>query len=291
VQISGGQVPPGGFGGGMMAGGGGFGMTSAGGFGMMGGGGGIGMFMRNEEAVKMLELTTEQTEKIQKILEDARTSRPQPIQVVGQPPNPDEMRQRMEEARQRMDATYAKINKEVLKPEQVVKSQELMFQVAGGLDSPFLDVRTLEILVLTDDQKAKVRQILEARDTATREAMQGVDIRGMTPEQRQTFFAAGGERAKKFNDQIKDQLTADQKAKAEKLSAGATEVREKLGIGQPGQGRGQGTAGPGQGRGQGPPPGAPFVPGSNAWRPGQDTPNGGGTNPQRSRFRNETQDQ
>jgi len=247
-----------------------------GGFGMDRMGGGNFIF-RNEEAAKMLELTAEQRESIQKILEEARAQRPQPQQGGGTPPNPEEMRQRIDELQ-------TKIN-QVLKPEQQTKLNEMSFQLTNGLDSPMLSGRTLEVLELTAEQKAKIRQISGERNAAFRTAMQGFDFRGASQEEREKFRADNEARGKTYSDQIKAVLTAEQREKAERLIAGATELREKLGIPQPGQGRGP-ERGQDQGRGQRPrQDGSDYRPGDGSWRPGQDVPNSGGNPSGTSRFR------
>jgi len=250
--------------------------------GTMMGGPGIGTFIQNPEFVKMLELTAEQKDALQKIVDEARAQRSQQQQGGGTPPN-------FEEMRQRMDEFQAKISN-VLKPEQQTKLREIFFQLTNGLDAPRLDIRMLEILVLTDEQKAKIRQILDERGTALRTAMQGFDFRGASQEEREKFRANIEARSKTYSDQIKAVLTAEQKAKAEELIAGAAELREKLGIPpqpQPGQGRPQGQdRGPRQGQQGG---GSEYRPGTNSWRPGQDVPPGSGGMPSgNSRFRNDT---
>ena len=243
---------------------------------MPGGGMMIGMLLRNEEVPKMLELTAEQREALQKIFDDARAQRPQG--TPGTPPNLDDMRRRTDEIQ-------AKVN-QVLKPNQQEKVKELTFQLSGGLDSRFLDERALEVLQLTAEQKDKIRKISEERVEAGRNAMQGVDFRNMSQEDRDKFRTDMEARAKKYGDQVKDVLTAEQKEKAEKLTAGAAEVREKLGIGQGGAtDRGSSRRNDRSGQGG---PRDNYVPGADSWRPGQGTPqstpnpNGG------SRFRNNT---
>ena len=265
----GGPGGPGQFGGGQMAGMGGM---------------GIAMLMRNDEAQKMLEITAEQGNALRQIADDARQQMRPPQGQPGQAPDLAAMRQRADELQ-------AKIL-QVLKPAQQVKARELVFQVSNGLDAPVLDERMLDVVTLTDDQKAKIRQIAEARAAAASAAREGFDFRNASQEEREKRMAEGEARNKKFNDEIKALLTADQKAKAEKLTAEAAEVRTKLGIPQPGQrgagqgpGQGQGRQGQGgQGGGQG------YTPGANAWQPGQAAPNAGGAQ-RNSNFRRNTQNQ
>jgi hypothetical protein len=242
----------------------------------MGIGGGIDRFLQNPEFAKMLELTPAQTEEIQKVVQDSidnfRTTafpRPEP---GAPPPTPEEMRQRMDEIRKQMEKqveiTQAKVN-QILKPEQQVKAKELAFQLTGGLDFPMLNVRTLETLDLTADQKEKIAKLTADRDEAFRTAMQGVDFRNQ--EAREKFNADREARAKKFTEDIKAHLTSEQKAKAEKLTAAAPELREKLGLPAPGQRLIQ--SGSGQERGQrGGPGGRTYTPGADSWRPGDPVP-------------------
>ena len=269
--------PPGGQGG--QGGQGGFAFGGGPGGGMMGGS--IGMLLRNEEAAKMLDITAEQREALQKIAEDAR----QQFRPQGQPGQPGGQAPDLAAMRQRADEMQAKVA-QVLKPAQQEKAKELVFQVANGLEARALDERMLDVLALTADQKAKIRVIADKRGEEMREAMQNANIREMSQEERTKFVADNEARGKKYNDEIKALLTTDQKAKAEKLTAEAAEVRTKLGIPQPGQ-RGQGQ---GQQRQGGPQGGQGYTPGANAWRPGQDTPNSGAPR-QRSNFNRNTQNQ
>jgi Spy/CpxP family protein refolding chaperone len=246
---------------------------------MMGGPGGIGMLFQNPEFAKILELTSEQTTSLQRVLresaEEMRTQMQETMQQGqqgGAPPNPDQMRQRMEKF---IDEAQVKVDK-VLNPQQQTKVRELAFQMSGGLNAPFLNERTLQVLKLTDAQKDQVRKIVADRDAEFRNAMQqGFDFRNATPEEREKFRTDMESRGKKFADQVATILTPEQKAKAEALTAEAPALRERLGIppqGPPGQ-RGPGPQGrQGQGRGQqGESP--VYTPGDNSWRPGQgDTP-------------------
>ena len=261
--------PPGGPGGGRGPGGpgGGPGMGPGGGMGMMmgGGPGGLGMVFQNPEFIKMLELTPAQTDSLRNVMteigNDMRTQMEQ-MRAAGTPPTPDEMRQRMERF---FGEVQSKVD-QVLKPEQQTKIREVTFQLTGGMNSPMMGVRTLETLNLTDAQKEQVRKITAERDAARMTAMQGVDFRNMTPEDRSKMFADGQARDKQFTDKIVALLTPEQKAKAEKLTVAAPELRQKLGMPEPGQG-------PGQQRGRQEGSRGPQGPGANSWRPGQEMPN------------------
>jgi hypothetical protein len=101
--------------------------------------------------------------------------------------------------------------------------------------------------------------------------MQNFDFRRASQEERTAFTTADDARNKAATDGIKALLTAEQKAKAEKLAAGAAELRTTLGIGArgganqppPPGGNPPGNVRPGRGNNQ------PGGPNSNSWQPGQ----------------------
>jgi hypothetical protein len=141
----------------------------------------------------------------------------------------------------------------------------------------------LEVLNLTQEQKDKLRQMQDERMASVRENFQ--NFRDMSEEDREKMRTKMEEDQKKFSEQVKGLLTAEQKAQAEKLSAGAAEVREKLGMpAQPFQGRGpMGGRGANDRGGRGGPGGDGYRPGSGSWRPGQGTPDSGNAAPQGNR--------
>ena len=240
--------------------------------GMMGGmGGGPGGFLQNPEFANLLELTPEQTTELQRIFTEAGTEMRMQMQAVmqagGAPPNFEEMRRRGEQFVEGIQ----EMADQILRPEQRTKSREVMFQLSGGLNSPMLGIPTMQILNLTDAQKEQVRKALTERDEAFGTAMQGFDFRNATPEERESFrekFRTEMEaRAGKLTEKITSLLTAEQRAKAEKLTAEAPALRERLGMPAPGerprreQQRGSGERDPGV-----------YVPGEGSWRPGQGAP-------------------
>jgi len=191
----------------------------------MGGPGG-GIILWHPEVIRGLELTPEQTSELQRIMADMRTQRPPGTPPTG-PPNP-------EERRQRMDEMQAKVQ-QVLNSEQQVKLREIAFKLAGGLDSRLLDDRMLEVVNLTDGQKGQIREIMAKREARNRTAIQDFNVRSATREEREKFRTDAETRVKEYRDRIKAVLTAEQKAKAEKLTAEAPALRERLGMTQPGQ--------------------------------------------------------
>ena len=221
---------PGGFGGGM---GGGM---------MMGGpGGGMGGMLQNPELTKLLELSPEQTNSLQRVFTEARTEIQEQMrtrmQAGGPPPNPNEMRQEMEKF---MDGIQVKTD-QILRPEQRTKAREVGFQLTGGLESPMLamNTRTLDVLNLTTDQKENIRATLAKRTEESmalmEEMRQDPNFDFRNPETQAKIRAANEELSKKYADQIKVLLTAEQRATAERLTAAAPALREKLGIPAPGQ--------------------------------------------------------
>jgi len=230
--------------------------------------GGFGNPFANPEIVKLLELTPEQVDSLQKSMQEAGTEIREEMRKAfesGTQPNPEEIQKRMEKF---MDGIQERTSK-VLKPEQQTKVKEVAFQLSGGLETPLmgpLGMRTLDILDLTADQKEKIRKIQADREAESRTAREGFDFRNATPEDWEKIRVANEALNKKYAGQITAILTPEQKAKAEKLTAGAPALREKLGIPAPGQPGGRQRGQEGQGREQ-------YTPGDRSWRPGQGAPN------------------
>jgi Spy/CpxP family protein refolding chaperone len=128
--------------------------------------------------------------------------------------------QRIADARERID--------ELLQPEQRAKFREISFQTAGGLDALFLNEQMLEAVDITADQKAAVRQIVIERDAEADAARSKIDFDNFTWEDYEAYKAANTERAKRYAEQMKAVLTAEQWTKAEKLTAGVAQLRESL---------------------------------------------------------------
>ncbi|MDR2705440.1 MAG: Spy/CpxP family protein refolding chaperone, partial [Planctomycetaceae bacterium] len=226
--------------------------------------GGIELLTRNAEIKSQLGLTEEQVGKLGKLSEELRARRNDRRQGSG-PPSREELQKFREEFEKRLDESQAKID-QILTPEQQEKLKTLQFQLIGGLDSPFLGVRSLAVLNLTDEQKAKLKAINDEREAESRAAFEKrgqVDWRKLSQEEREKLGAelqAENEvRTKKFAEQIKTVLTPEQKEKAEKLTAEAKEVREKVGIGT--RERRGGDDRPARDGGE-------YRPGQDSWRPG-----------------------
>jgi Spy/CpxP family protein refolding chaperone len=221
------------------------------------------MFVWNEGFGNELNLTPEQRTNLQNAIEEFRTQRVQG--GAGTPPNPNAMRQRLDNVRNRIAQS--------LNPQQQSRLRELSFQATGGLNSPLLNERMLEFADLTDAQKEQIRKIAEERTAESRAAIQGL-LRA-TPEERTQFATDSAERNKKYAEQIKTVLTPEQKAKAEKLTAEAPALRERLGaLAQQVQGQ-RGQQGQQQGQVVRPVPQRPapiYTPGGGSWQPGDPVP-------------------
>jgi Spy/CpxP family protein refolding chaperone len=244
-------------------------------------GGGIELLIRNQEVKSQLGLSEEQVGKLVKLSEELRARRTDRRPGSG-PPSREELQKFREEFEKRSNESQAKIN-QILTSEQQEKYKILQFQIVGGLDSPFLGVlggRALEVLNLTEEQKAKLKAINEEREAESRAAFEKrgpINWRELSQEEREKIGAeqrAENEaRTKKFAEQIKAVLTPEQKEKAEKLTAEAKEIREKIGIGN--RERREGEDRPGRGEG-----GGEYRPGRNSWQPGQGTGERGNQNRQ-----------
>ncbi len=252
-------------------GGGGRGRGPGGGPGGPEPGAGIGMLLRNSDVKEQLGLTDEQSQKIEKIIEENRGNRPQ---RPDGPPSPEEMEKMRAEMDKRRQETQNKV-KQVLTPEQQEKAKVLVFQISGGLSSPFVNADTLEVLSLTSEQKAKLKAIEDERGAAMREVFEKMrGLREKSEEERRKLGdemrAKGDELRKATEQKIQAILTEEQKAKAAQLSEEGKDLREKFQQ----QMRDRGGRGP---RGDGPPPEGEYRPGANSWQPGQ----GGNNRPAR----------
>ena len=265
-----GGMPPGGgppFGG--MGGGGG-----PGGMGPMGpmgpgGAGGIAALFQNPEFAKELELSSEQSTQLQTVVRESGEAMRSRFQEAmanrdpnAGPPSQEEMRRFSQFMESGMTEAQGKVDR-VLRPEQRTKLSDMSFQLSGGLTSPMMGAITLRTLELTDTQKEQLRKLTEERPR-----LNPADYELRSAEGRAKFQADMEANNAKFAEQVKGILTPEQKAKAEKLTAAAPELRKKLGIPEPGQPPQRGPQRPGQP----PAPGGGFVPGQGAWQPGGQNP-------------------
>lgn len=144
--------------------------TSANAQGRGGFGGGMGspaMLLGNKSVQKELNLTDEQIEKAGAIATEMREKMQEKMQDIPQ-----------EERREKMPAIMAELNKEVmksvkevLKPEQATRLDQIAIQAAGLQAFARPDVAAK--LKVTDEQKEKIKAIQEESGAAMREIFQG----------------------------------------------------------------------------------------------------------------------
>jgi len=224
--------------------------------------------LRNAEVVRMLQLTESQTSALAEVLPAMRAPG-----AAGQGGGPGAGGQGFAPggaggAAQMMPAAIAQRNTamwagidEILNETQQARFKQIYFQANNGLNSNSLDVWMLATLDLTDAQKTTINDLTTARAAALRELGPAVGGGGGGGA------AAGGAAAAeartevntRFNTQIREVLTPQQRRAAAQLAAGTAELREQLGLPalpaaatqQPGQrGQGQAPGAPGAGGGQ-----------------------------------------
>jgi Spy/CpxP family protein refolding chaperone len=172
-------------------------------------------FIWNSRMADILDFTPEQREQMRNILQDFRTQRPQGIVEM------QAMAERIKETRERVN--------ESLRPEQRKRFGELGFQLAGGLNSRFLNDRMLEIVALTPAQREQIRQLATSRDAEASSERQRF-TRIPTREDIEALSAVDRERNERYAEQIKAVLTPEQRARAERLTAEIPELHEKFGM-------------------------------------------------------------
>jgi Spy/CpxP family protein refolding chaperone len=139
------------------------------GMGMMGGGGGMAV-LSNPAGEKELSLTDEQKEKIADIRQNMMSDMRDKMQSIGQDASPQERMQKMQEVMRELNSGLDKDVKEVLKPEQYTRYQEIKLQ-SMGLDA-FSDPEVAKKLELTDEQKEKLETLTNETRQETMETMQ-----------------------------------------------------------------------------------------------------------------------
>ena len=201
-------------------------------------------FFQNQEFFNMLELTPQQITDLQEAWRES-TERYQPLvgtfprpEPNANPQTPEEMRKRQEEMQLRSetwrDESLKRIER-VLKPEQRTKFREIIFQLAGGLNSnsSMLNELALSALDLTGTQKEQFRKLVEERNVVL------WAIRDSAPPEDRPLpgtVRIGAEVMQaitQFTEQFQSLLTVEQRTKAEKLTAEIPALREKLGLPPP----------------------------------------------------------
>lgn len=222
--------------------------------GMMGGGMrqqmGPAALLRRADVQADLKLTDEQKGQLQalnqKMMESMRGSMGQPGQG-GQ--DPEAMRTAMQKMQEENDAAIAKI----LTPEQNKRLKEIRIQLEGN--RILMDKAFQKELGLSEAQIKKITDLDAAQRQQNQALMQQVMDQQMTQEQ---AAAARQDMQKKFDADLANVLTADQKTKMNSMKGEPFKADPNIRGG--GGGFGGGGRGPGGGGGRG--PGGPGGPGN-----------------------------
>jgi len=170
------------------------------GFGGGFGGGGGYMLLRNKGVQQELKLNDEQTEKVTKLAEEIGTKTREKSEGLSK----DERREKMPEIMRAANEEARKAAKEILKPEQLARFEQIELQQRGL--TAFADPKVQDKLSLTADQKTKIREI----GTSNREQMTEI------------FQNAGNDRAAAM-----EKMTALRKESLEKALGVLTDDQKK----------------------------------------------------------------
>lgn len=228
-----------------------------GGFGGFGGGFGrggssISGLLRVEEVQKEIGVTDEQKAALDKAAEERRAQRGN-----GAGFNPgefanlseEERAKRMEEFRKTMEEATKKADEQVkaiLKPEQVARLNQLRIQQEGLGALNREEVQ--KELGLSEEQVGKIKAATEARNSGA--GFGGRNFQDLSEEDLRKMREEREARTKKYEEDMKGALTADQTAAFEKMQGAKFTFPAGGGFGGPGGGRG-GRGGPGGGPGGG----------------------------------------
>lgn len=217
-----------------------------GGFGF---GGGLMGLTRIEAVQKEIGANADQVAAIQKLGEELRGQRGGA--QGGERPNfqdmsAEEREKAMTEMRARMEKQTATANAklaEILKPQQIARLEEISLQVRGT--SALADPKVAEKLKLSDEQKAKLKEVTAANMETMRAKMQELGQGGNREGMREKMR----ELRKQSDEKVLAVLSTEQKATLEKLKGKAFEMPEGAMGGFGGRG-GQGGQPGGQGGGR-----------------------------------------
>jgi Spy/CpxP family protein refolding chaperone len=223
--------------------------------GMFGGGATDPTTLLTQESVqKDLELTDDQKTKVTKLADDAQQARQELFQGLnfqpGQPPSDEDM-QAMQKKQDELVAQNKKKAADILMPQQQQRLDEIALQYSlegqGGFSITGTAVALSQDdlskkLGITDDQKKKLTDLQTEGQTKMQDLFGG----GGPPDQQEMAKLRTD-----FKDKAIAVLTADQKAKLEKMEGKKFDVTT-IQVGRGGFGRGRGRGGPGGPGGAGP---------------------------------------
>jgi Spy/CpxP family protein refolding chaperone len=217
-----------------------------GGFGR--GGSSISSLLRMEEVQKEISVTDEQKAALEKAAEERRAQREQgggfnfqELQNLSE----EERAKRMAEFQKTMEEATKKADEQVkalLKPEQVARLNQLRVQQEGLGALNREDVQ--KELGLSEEQVGKIKAATEARNA--RPTGGPPNFQDASEEELRKMREEREARVKKYEEEMKAVLTADQTAAFEKMQGAKFTFPAGGGFGGPGGGRG-GRGGPGGG--------------------------------------------
>jgi len=144
----------------------------------------------------------------------------------------------------------------MLTEQQYTKLQERTFQMAGGTQGMLFSVGLADTLKLTPEQVKKVEEVQRQMTTEIMQLMGR--MQGASADQQAAIRTQIQELVAKYSKMANDILTADQKAKAEKLVAATPEyIKSRLAQNRNQQGGNANT---------------PWRPGPGSWQPGDPIP-------------------
>ena len=180
------------------------------GFGMMGG------LFTNKSVQKELKTDDAQSEKLNAFVKEFQDKHRPDFEKVRELPQ-DERREKMQELNRTLNPELMAGVKDILKPEQVTRFQQIQLQQGGpgALSRPHVQ----EKLKLTDDQKSKAREINEELQSSSREAFQS------SQGDREGAMKKVADLRKQANEKVQALLTDDQKKTWKEMTGEPFEVK------------------------------------------------------------------
>jgi len=183
--------------------------------GMMGGGGGA-MLLVNKGVQKELKLTDEQAEKAETFAREYGAKMREQFQGLADL-SEDERRTKMQEFNKARTEALQKGLAEIMKPEQQKRFDQIDLQASGP--NAFATPKVVEGLKITDEQKAKIRQVNEdLRQTMT-------DAREDFQNDREGAMKQMLEGRKAASEKVMALLTAEQKSSWKEMVGEPFEVK------------------------------------------------------------------
>jgi Spy/CpxP family protein refolding chaperone len=189
-------------------------------------GGGIGMLLMNKSVQDELKLTDEQKDKIKTAMEKVREDQKDAFATLRDRQAKEEDRN---EARKKVTEATTKALDGILTKDQDKRVKQIQLQQEGP--RAFVNPDVQSALKLSDDQKDKIKTIVEDTGKETREAFQGI---GMDREKFQAAMKKVQELNKEATEKITSLLKDDQKKTLKDLLGEKFEIKFE---GRPGGGQ------------------------------------------------------